>query len=221
MTTTATIAARVDELHAQMAAHAPDEVLAINARDRAELAASGTPAAVAKVGAVLADSELLDVNGMTTSFYAVTAGAAAVVVFYRGAWCPYCNIALASYQEKLVPELTKRAVTLIAVSPQTPDGSLTMQQKNDLTFTVVSDPGNVLAAQLGIVTRPSDEILAMQKKLGVDISQANADGGPTLAMPTVLILDAVHMLRWIDVHPDYSTRSEPTQILAALDAAGI
>jgi peroxiredoxin len=221
MTTSATIAARVDELHAQMAAHAPAEVLAINARDRAGLAASGTPAGVVKLGAVLPDGELLDVNGRTTSLYAVTAGALAVVVFYRGAWCPYCNIALASYQEHLVPELTKRAVTLIAVSPQTPDGSLSMQQKNDLTFTVVSDPGNVLAARLGILTSPSGEILAMQKKLGVDITQANADGGPTLPMPTALILDAGHVMRWIDVHPDYSTRSEPTQILDALDADGI
>jgi hypothetical protein len=79
----------------------------------------------------------------------------------------------------------------------------------------------VLAAQLGILTSPSGEILAMQKKLGVDITQANADGGPTLPMPTALILDAGHVMRWIDVHPDYSTRSEPTQILDALDADGI
>jgi hypothetical protein len=87
MTTNATIAERVVELHAHMAAHAPEEVLAINARDRAGLAASGTPAGVAEVGSLLADGVLLDVNGRSTTLYAVTAGAPAVVVFYRGAWC--------------------------------------------------------------------------------------------------------------------------------------
>ena len=219
MTTGAPIAERVEELHSQMVAHAPEKVLAINVRDRAALAAAGTPAGVAEVGTVLADADLLDVNGASTTLYAVTAGKPAVVVFYRGAWCPYCNIALASYQEQLVPELTERGVTMVAVSPQTPDGSLTMQEKNGLTFKVVSDPGNSLAVALGILTEPSGEIRAVQEGLGVDVTKANADGGPTLPMPTSLILDAGHMLRWIDVHPDYSTRSEPAEILAALERA--
>ena len=152
-----TIADRVNELHAGMAGHVPDEVLAINARDRAELAASGTPDSAAIAGSVLADADLLDVNGASTTLYAATGEAPAVVVFYRGAWCPYCNVALRTYQEQLLPELTRRGFAMIAVSPQTPDGSLSMQEKNELTFTVVSDPGNTLAPELGILTAPSEQ----------------------------------------------------------------
>src|SRR5260370_5616176 len=221
MTATGTITERVNELHAGMAGHVPDEVLAINARDRANLAASGTPESIATVGSVLADADLIDVNGASTTLYAATGQAPAVVVFYRGAWCPYCNVALRTYQEHLLPELTRRGFAMIAVSPQTPDGSLSMQEKNELTFTVVSDPRNTLARELGILTVPSDEVRAVQLKLGLDITKANADGTATLPMPTTLILDATHIVRWIDVHPDYSTRSEPAQILAAIEDAGL
>ncbi len=221
MTATGTIAERVNELHAGMAGHLPDEVLEINARDRAGLAASGTPESAATAGSVLADADLLDVNGASTTLYATTGEMPAVVVFYRGAWCPYCNLALRTYQEQLLPELTRRGFAMIAVSPQTPDGSLSMQEKNELTFTVVSDPSNTLARELGILTAPSAEVRAVQLKLGLDISKANADGTATLAIPATLILDAAHVVRWIDVHPDYSTRSEPAQILAAIEDTGL
>ncbi len=59
------------------------------------------------------------------------------LVFYRGFWCPFCNIALHAYQRDLLPALSERAIRLVAVSPQRPDGSLTMQEKNELTFTVL------------------------------------------------------------------------------------
>src|SRR5260370_27914910 len=221
MTATGAIADRVTELHAGMAGHVPDEMLDINARDRAGLAASGTPDSVATAGSGLRHADLVDVNGAATTLYAATGETAAVGVFYRGAWCPYCNLALRAYQEQLLPELARRGFAMIAVSPQTPDGSLSMQEKNELTFTVVSDPGNTLARRLGILTAPSDEVRGVQLELGLDITQANADGTAALPMPTTLILDATHVVRWIDVHPDYSTRSEPAQILAAIHDTGL
>ena len=140
-----------------------------------------------------------------------------VLVFYRGAWCPYCNIALSAYQEQLVPQLTGRGIRLVAVSPQKPDGSLTMQQKHSLAFTVVSDPGNAIATRLGILTRPSQEARAAQLQLGLDLAGVNADGTVNLPMPATVILDAARTVRWIDVHPDYSTRTEPWQVFDALD----
>jgi peroxiredoxin len=141
-----------------------------------------------------------------------------VLVFYRGAWCPYCNIALNAYQAELLGELDRRGVALLAVSPQTPDGSLSMQEKNDLGFAVLSDPGNSLARSVGILTAPSQEARAAQLQLGLDLEAVNADGTTAIPMPTVLILDPDLTVRWVDVHPDYTTRSEAAEILAALDA---
>jgi peroxiredoxin len=157
------------------------------------------------------------VHGAPTSLYTAAGDGTAVVVF----WCPYCNIALSVYQQHLLPELTDRGVRLIAISPQAPDGSLSVRDKHGLAFTVLSDPGNSVARGLGILTRPSDEARAAQLKLGLDLTAVNADGTIGVPMPTVAILDGGHVLRWIDVHPDYSTRTEPAQVLSALDQLGI
>jgi peroxiredoxin len=218
---TATIASQVDEMHSNMAAQAPNEAMGAFRREQAELAASGVPEGVIGAGSQVLDADLVDVDGNAITLYAATGGEAAVVVFYRGAWCPYCNVTLSTYQSELLPKLAERGVKLIAVSPQTPDGSLSMQEKNELSFTVVSDPGNKLVTQLGILTAPSPEVLAAQLELGLDLTEVNADGATNLPMPTTLIIDRDHRLCWIDVHPDYTTRSEPNQILEALDKAGL
>ena len=219
MTSPSTIAERVAEMHAKTAAEPASEIMGAFAREQAELAASN-PAGVAPAGTALADADLLDVHGAATTLYDALGGGTSVLVFYRGAWCPYCNIALSAYQAQLLPQLTERGIRLVAVSPQKPDGSLTMQQKNNLAFTVVSDPGNVIAGRLGILTRPSDEAGAAQLRLGLDLTSVNADGTVALPMPATLILDASRTIRWIDVHPDYSTRTEPRQVIDALDHLG-
>jgi peroxiredoxin len=92
-----------------------------------------------------------------------------------------------------------------------------MQQKHSLALTVVSDPGNTIAGRLGILTQPSAEARAAQLQLGLDLTSINADGTITLPMPATVILDASRTIRWIDVHPDFSTRTEPQQVIGALD----
>jgi peroxiredoxin len=221
MTSPSTIAERVAEMHATRKAEPSSEgepsseVMSAFAREQAELAAS-VPAGIAPAGTVLPDADLLDAHGAATTLYAAAGDGTSVLVFYRGAWCPYCNIALSAYQAQLLPQLTERGVRLIAVSPQKPDGSLSMQQKNGLAFTVVSDPGNVIAGRLGILTRPSQEARAAQLRLGLDLATVNADGTVTLPMPATVILDPSRTVRWIDVHPDYSTRTESRQVIDAL-----
>jgi len=214
-----TIAEQVSNLVQTTAAQPPNEVMSAFTREQAGLAAQGVPDGVISVGATLADAELLDSHGATTTLYEALGDQAAVLVFYRGGWCPYCNIALNTYQAELVPELTRRGLALVAISPQSPDGSLSTQQKGELAFTVLSDPGNQIAKAIGILTAPSAEARAAQLELGLDLTAVNADGTIEVPMPTTILIDAEHVVRWIDVHPDYTTRSEPHQILAALDAA--
>jgi peroxiredoxin len=213
-----TIAQQVSNLVETMAAQPPNEFIGAFTREQADLAAKGVPEGVIEVGATLLDSDLLDPHGVATTLYEALGDQVAVLVFYRGAWCPYCNIALNTYQAELVPELARRGVALVAVSPQAPDGSLSTQEKNELTFTVLSDHANQVANSVGILTEPSTEARAAQLELGLDLTAVNADGTTGLPMPTTIIVDPDHVARWIDVHPDYTTRSEPDQILAALDA---
>jgi peroxiredoxin len=214
--TDATIAREVRAFSERMAAQPPNETMDVFKREQHTLTDT-TPQGVMAVGETLPDAELLDPHGATTTLAAAVGDGRAVLVFYRGAWCPYCNIALNAYQTALLGELDRRGVVLVAISPQAPDGSLTMKEKHDLRFAVLSDPGNVLARRVGILTAPSPEVRAAQLELGLDLEAVNADGTTAIPMATTLILDPDRAVRWIDVHPDYSARSEPAEILAALD----
>jgi peroxiredoxin len=187
--------------------------------ERHRLKAEGVPDNVIKPGATLDNATLIDPFGSETTLYqAIPAGQPAVIVFYRGAWCPFCNIALRTYQEALLPELQRRDVALVAVSPQKPDGSLTMQQKHHLTFSVLSDPGLRLADQVGVVMDLSAVARQTIIDAGLNFAATNVGGSPALPMPTVMIVDADHIVRWIEVNPDWTERSEPAEIVAALDA---
>jgi peroxiredoxin len=140
----------------------------------------------------------------------------AVVVFYRGGWCPYCNLALRTYQRELVPALPAFGARLVAISPQTPDQSLSTVEKAELDFTVLSDPGNRVAQSVGIVFQQADDVLEAQRQLGLDLATVNAEGSTRLPRPTVLIVDRDRVVRFVDVQPDYTARTEVADILAAL-----
>jgi peroxiredoxin len=218
MTPSGTIADQVATMRAGRPSRAEGEAPDPFEVEQEKLAADGPPTGVVAVGSILEDAQLLDIEGKEISLYAAIGDQTAVVVLYRGEWCPYCSIALRSYQSELVPALEKFGARLVALSPQRPDGSLSTKEKFELTFTVLSDPGNQIAAQLGVITAPSADALAMQRHYGLDLSARNADGTTGLPMPTTVIVDTDHVVRWIDVHPDYSTRSEPAEIIEALEA---
>ena len=215
-----TIAEQVAAMNQAAAARPANPVMSVFADEQTRLAREPAPEVPLGPGAPVPDGQLLDVHGQPVTLHAALAGGPAVLMFYRGGWCPYCNIVLATYQAQLLPELRRRGFGLIAVSPQKPDESLTLQEKKELTFTVLSDPGNVLAARFGIVMTPSPDVIEAQLKLGLDLTQGNADGTTAIPMPTTVVIDADRVVRWVDVHPDYSTRSEVSDILAAIDAIG-
>jgi peroxiredoxin len=218
--TNSTIADRVARLHEDLARQIPGPVLAAFRAEQTGLEAAGIPSGSAKAGDALPDAELLDVHGVSTTLAAARAGKPAVIVLYRGAWCPYCNLALRAYQNDLVPALHQRGVALIAISPQKPDGSMSMQEKNALSFTVLSDPGNQVAAALGVLTAPTDDARGAQRVIGVALTELNDDGTPGIPMPTVAVVDAAGIINWIDVHPNYTTRTEVADIISALATFG-
>ena len=222
MTTTSQtpISDEVASVHERMADQLLSDSMAAFTAEQRALEVAGIPATVARPGTAFPTAELLDISGQPIASSTVFGGRPTVVVFYRGAWCPYCNIALRTYQRDLVPALRERGVNLVAISPQKPDGSVSVIEANELTFTVVSDPGNVLASALGILTAPTEDAQAAQQQLGLDLHTVNADGTTAVPMPSVAIVDADGVLRWIDVYPNYATRTEPADVLAALDTAG-
>ena len=140
-----------------------------------------------------------------------------VVTFYRGAWCPYCNVQLKAYQDHLA-EMQALGASLVAISPQSPDGALTMREKHDLQFEVLSDAGNVVARQFGLVFTVAAGIQEVSLQVGSDLTKANADGTWDLPVPATYVLDRAGIIRLAYVEGDYTQRLEPARIVAALRA---
>lgn len=215
-----TIQEQSDSLKAASAGRLPAEVLETFAHDQAAWRAKGLPADAVAVGDVLSDFTLPDATGQDVSLSELVTDGPAILVFYRGGWCPYCNLALHQYQSELVPQLPSYSARLAAISPQKPDESLTTAETHNLQFAVLSDSGARVARALGIAFEPAEDVLEAQRALGLDIRDGNADGSPELPMPTVLIVDSDRTVRYVDVQADYTSRTEVSEILAALDRLG-
>lgn len=216
-----TIARQVDDFNQGFTAQIGPELSAVFDGEQADLRAAGVPDGVVAVGETAPDAPLVTPTGEETSFAAVRGSAPTVVVFYRGAWCPYCNITLRTYQQDLLPALQERGVQLVAVSPQTPEGAEQSIANGELAFPVLTDPENVLAGRFGIVTAPSEAARAAHTQLGFEVADSNADDTAAIPFPSVFVLDETGTVRFADVHVDYTTRTEVDEVLAAVDASAV
>ena len=138
-----------------------------------------------------------------------------VVIFYRGGWCPYCNLELRAYQQHL-PEITAFGARLVAISPEAPDKSLSTAEKNALSFEVLSDAKGKLAAALGIRFQLSPAIRALYEKFGHDLPAHNADDVWSLPMPSAYVVEKGGRIAHASVEPDYRIRLDPQVALHAL-----
>jgi len=141
----------------------------------------------------------------------------AVVTFYRGVWCPYCNLQLNMYQQ-ILPLIHQAGANLLAISPMTPDGSMSMIDSNGLQFEVLSDEANRVAQRYTtVITNPSSSIQAMAE-LGYDFNSFNQGGGSELPVPATFVIDQdATVLFAASEGGDYRQRVEPREILEQLE----
>jgi len=211
-----TIRQQSEQLRAVAAERLPAEVVEVFDRSIKEFLDQGVPIRSIKAGDVLERFTLEDATGEAVSLDQLVENGPAVIVFYRGGWCPYCNLALRSYQQDLLPQLEAFGARLVAISPQSPDESLSTKEKGALEFTVLSDPGARLADRIGIAFEQADDVLIAQRTLGLDLTKVNAEGAVRLPRPTVLVVDHDRLVHFVDVQPDYTARTEVADIIAAL-----
>lgn len=213
--TATTLRDRIAEFTAGMAKHAPPEVIATLGSELKKLAESGIAALALAVGVKAPDFTLPDAHGSATSLATLLAEGPAVVTFYRGGWCPFCDLQLRSYQSVL-GQIHDAGAELIAISPQTPDFARGDVDKKQLTFPVLTDAGNRVARQYGLVYSLSEPLRALQKGFGNPIPKFNGDDSWELPMPGTFVLDRGGIVRLAHVDPDYTKRLEPAAILEAL-----
>lgn len=184
-------------------------------RGVADIRESGITDTALGVGAAAPDFALNNATGEQRSLYSLLQQGPVVLVWYRGGWCPYCNIALRAYQEAL-PGFRATGAQLVAISPETPDNSLSTKQKGELEFEVLSDPGNGVARTYGLVYRVQDYVL---KHFAGSIDLATSQGNDDYELPlaATYLIDRDGTVAWRFVHPDYRMRAEPADLLSALE----
>ena len=194
---------------------APANVVTEINTDIAHGAANNAVAQAVKEGQIAPNFTLPDVRGGNLTLADLLDRGPVVLTFYRGSWCPYCNLTVAAYQ-KALPQITELGATLVAVSPQTLDNALSLLEKHELAFPVLTDAGNTVARRYGLVFKLGDTLLAALRSLGVDIAQYNADPSGELPIPGTFIIgqDGIVVRAFVD--PDFRKRLEPTEIIASL-----
>ncbi len=138
-----------------------------------------------------------------------------VLSFYRGGWCPYCNMELNALQ-RVLPEIEAAGSRLIAISPELPDKSLSTREKNALGFDILFDQGNQIAESFGLVFTLPEVLRPIYDKFGLDIPAYNGDQSFRLPMPATYIIDQTGMVRFHFVDADYTRRLEPAEIVEQL-----
>jgi peroxiredoxin len=161
--------------------------------------------------------ELSDATGKIVSSVDIFATSPVLLTFYRGGWCPYCNLDLRALQSHL-KEFQTVEVALVAISPELPDQAITTANKTGLDFTVLSDVGNKIARQLGILFQLPDAMHPLFKGKGIDLKERNGDDSFQIPIPALFLVDSDGTIRHSFVDPNYTHRLEPATALELANA---
>lgn len=218
--TNQTLQTELDAFRSSWEARVGEQIASLIGGDIESLRGSGILDRTARAGDVLPSATALrDAHDRPFDLAALVATKPVILTFYRGGWCPYCNLELRAYQA-LLGAIEAEGAALVAVSPEQPDHSLTTAQKNDLSFTVLSDVGGALASALGIRFTLSEAVKPFYEKAGHALPERNGDGTWALPMPATFVIETGGRIAAAFVEPDYRRRLDPNDALAALRAIG-
>ncbi len=178
----------------------------------AKVKATGVLDTMKQVGDTAPSFTLPNAVGDDVSLATLLKEGPVIVVFYRGAWCPYCNLTLAAWQARL-DEIQSLGGQLVAISPQLPDFSLSSQEKNELKFPVLSDVGNKIADAFGVTTQVTPEIIKLWEGR-IDLEEHNGDTSAKLPLPATFLIDTDGTIHFAHAHEDYRVRAEPEDVIA-------
>ena len=214
-----TLAERITDIRAGIAQYVPAASPEINARAVEKLKASRITERVLKPGAVAPSFELSDPRGAKVSSASLLARGPLVVLFIRGRWCPFCVATLEAYNEAM-PAIQAAGAQLVALSPMTVKHSAFESDQHHLRFPLLSDAGNAVARQFGLVYQVEPEQQALYKRVFINLAQQNGDDSWELPIPAAFVIGQDSRIRWAFADPDYMKRPEPREVLAALSNKG-
>ena len=198
-----------------IARYVPPETQAVHARVIAELKRNNLAASALAIGSKGPPFELNEQNGKPISSPDLLSRSRLVICFFRGRWCPFC-VGQLEAMNLFLPRIEQAGASLVAISPQTVQQSFFMVDQHKLRFPLLSDAGNRVAHQFGLVYRVPQEQQAIYRRAFVNLPFANGDDSWELPIPTTFILDRDGTVLYASADEDYTERPEPAEILAQL-----
>jgi peroxiredoxin len=196
----------------------PYSVVETMHRATAELIESGAARRAKKAGDVAPSFSLKDPEGNVINSADLLKRGPLVLSFYRGVWCPYCNMELQAL-EAAKPEFDRYAASLVAISPQTAPNSRKSVRQNKLSFPILSDVKGKVGAAFGLRFNLPDYLVELYKQLKNDLPTFNDDPSWTLPMPARYVIGQEGLILYSEVNPDYTRRPEPADMIPVLQRA--
>lgn len=206
---------RIAAFRSKFLSQVPEEIRLLMRGAETRLEESGAALRAIKAGDRAPGFNLPNAHGETVSSRELLARGPVVLSFYRGDWCPYCNLELKALQER-VAEIEALGARLVAVSPQTPDATIDTVTRNKLTFEVLSDTGNTVAKSFGLDFELAEELRPIYKNWGADLEKLNGDPPFSLPMAATYVIGSDGTIIESFVDTDYTERMEPQAIIDAL-----
>lgn len=185
-----------------------------------DLSRSGIGDRALKIGDTAPDFELSKPSGELVRLSGRLRSGPVIISFYRGGWCPYCNLELTAL-ENARSQFEDLGAYMMAISPQRPEQTAEMAEKQGLTYDLLSDPGNTVAQTFGIVYHLHDEMQSIYDEFGLDLPVWNGDESFDLPVPATYVVDSESRIRMAFVDPDYTKRLDPSEIIRTLRSIGL
>jgi len=206
----------IDNMKQSMVTQIPESVLAMMRDATDALAQSGLVEQALKAGDVMPDFDLPVLGGGHIQLTELLKNGPVVINFYRGGWCPYCNLEMQALQQAL-PGIEQAGGTLISIAPELPEHAGETREKGNLTFPLLHDRDNALARQCGLVFTLPDILRPVYEGFGIDLQQRHGNDHFELPIPATYIVlqDRTIAYAWVEV--DYTKRLDPTTIVEMLE----
>jgi len=183
------------------------------------VASSAQEARPIAVGAAAPDAALRDLDGNDVTLHAIVAGKPTVLIFYRGSWCPYCNLHLSDLVT-VEEELRSLGYQIVAISPDRPEELNKMTAADHLNYRLFSDPQAEAMKKFGVAYQVDNTtFMNYKQKFSVDLESASGHNHHILPVPAVFILDRGGKIVFVHADPDYKVRMKGAEVLAAAKAA--
>ncbi|MEP1448920.1 MAG: peroxiredoxin-like family protein [Paraglaciecola sp.] len=206
---------QLTEVREASAKNIPAEKLSVMLAEVEALKAKELEKLAPKVGEVFPAFSLSDQVGNQVTLSEKLSQGPVVLTLYRGGWCPYCNLELRAYQNVL-DDIKSQGASLLAITPELPDASLSTAEKNALTFSVLSDPNSEFSKTLGLVFTLPDSIKPIYSGFGIEVEAHNGKGAFELPLAATYVIAPSGKIVFADVNADYTQRAEPSEVVESL-----